>query len=139
MNSSVSALIALNNYIHDMAIAMLAASGAVLWIVLSRQGSAASTASLQTLVRLHRSMSHVVIFCLVLITACAIPRILFFRSLELARAVEDRFTAGLTARHILSLITVVAGVWLWMKVNRRMKHLAAAGSDKAPPARGEDG
>ncbi len=133
MNSSFSVLIALNNYIQDVAIVTLAASGAVVWIVLRKQGNTAPAASPPPVVRIHHILSRVAIFSLALISGCAIPRILFFRSLEFAPAVEDHFIEGLTARHLLSLVIALTGVWLWVRANRRMKQPPAAVIGEASP------
>lgn len=127
MNSSAAALMTANTYLHDAAVSLLAVSGLVLWAAVIRTGRFPRPEALARLSSLRKCLSPIVISTLVVITAGAVPRILFFGSFEYTRAAESQAVPGLIARHVLALLAIIAGVACWNSGSRLMKSLSSAG------------
>ncbi len=116
-------LLMINNYCHDIATAMLMASGITMWIIMRRLEDTGSPEGLSLLLSLYQRISKIVTFSLIWIAAGAVPRILTFSSFELNVAVTDNRLPGLMARHIVSFAMTLAGAYLWISLIKRVKEI----------------
>jgi hypothetical protein len=128
--SSSAAIITANTYLHDAAVTLLAACGLVLFITVSRTARGPGPETILNLISLRRRLSPIIIGSLVVITAGAVPRILFFGSFEYARAAERLAVPGLIARHLLALVVLIAGISFWNRGSRLIKQLSSAGAGR---------
>lgn len=132
MNSGFAFFIMLNNYFHDIATALLLASGAAVWLI-SRQTASTENFAIRAFVSdMYKSMSKIIFFSLVWISLSAIPRILAFTRLEWASADAKNQVIGLAAKHILTFIIIVSGCSLWISISRGMKGLANPAETPGP-------
>ncbi len=121
-------LIIANNFIHDLATALLFASGAALWAIgrkyeaHSRKGDRAVT---EYFVGLFRSMAGLARLSLLFIVVCGVPRTIFFRDFEWTAAVEHGQAIALAAKNMLAFVLVAAGVRLWIRLRRRVREAEA--------------
>lgn len=120
MSEVLAVSIMMNNYFHDVATAMLFASGSIFWSVLVLYEQTSGEATLRYLMRFHRISRKVLGFSLAWLLLGGIPRILFFRSFEWGNAVSKGQADGLLAKHILAFVMIMAGSWIWIKASRRM-------------------
>jgi hypothetical protein len=118
-----SVLLMINNYCHDVATALLAASGVTMWVIIRRLENAGSPEVLSLLFSLYRSISKIVTFSLIWIAAGAVPRILTFTSFEFADALAGNRLPGLMMRHIFSFAMTIAGAYLWISLIKKMKEI----------------
>jgi hypothetical protein len=123
MGPVFSVLVMINNYCHDVATAMLAASGVTMWVIIRRLENTGSPEVLSLLFSLYRSISKIVTFSLIWIAAGAVPRILTFSTFEFADALADNHLPGLMAGHIFSFAMTFAGAYLWISLIKRIKEL----------------
>lgn len=121
MSPTIGVLIMMNNYFHDVATAMLAASGAALWVMVKKYEGQEDEAVTRYFLSIYTRMTKVARFSLYWILIGGVPRTLAYRSFEWANAVEHVQIPALIVKHIIVFSLVGAGVYLWLKVNRRVK------------------
>ncbi len=125
MNPGFSVPLMLNNYCHDVATAMLMASGVTMWAIMRRLKNTENPEVLSLLMSLYRSISKIVLFSLIWIAAGAVPRILTFSTFEFADALADKRLPYLMTRHIVSFLLTVGGAYLWISLIRKIKEIKA--------------
>ncbi|HET6922576.1 MAG TPA: hypothetical protein VFI16_05460 [Anaeromyxobacteraceae bacterium] len=122
----------MNNYLHDVATALLLASAVALWAMLRRWDEAGGPGAARFFLAVHRSLTRLARLSLAWIVLGGIPRTLFYREFEWANAAGRGQVAALVVKHVLAFAFVAAGAWLWMTLRRRVRELeAAAGRPEA--------
>lgn len=135
MNPGLTFFILLNNYFHDIATALLLASGVTVWIIIREPDSSGNPDIRAFVQSISKSVGKIVFFALTWISLSAVPRILAFTRLEWASAHNKNQVPELTVKHILAFIIVVSGSCLWISISRTMK--SVVDPDKAPEAHHE--
>jgi len=115
-------IIMMNNYFHDVATAMLLASG-VTTILLLKGFEGANRDAISYLNSIHSGMKRVARFSLYWILIGGIPRTLTFRSFEWTTASEHGQTPALIVKHIMAFLAVSLGVWSWLRANERARSI----------------
>jgi hypothetical protein len=123
MDPVLAALLALNNYCHDIATAMLMASGIIMWVILRRLGNTASPEIKSLMFSLYAGISKIVTFSLIWLAAGAVPRILTFSAFEFADARAKDHLPGLMAKHLSAFAMILGGAYLWISLIRRIKEI----------------
>jgi hypothetical protein len=123
MGPLFSVLLMINNYCHDIATAMLMASGVTMWVIIRRLENTGSPEGLSLLFSLYGSISRIVTFSLIWIAAGAVPRILTFSTFEFANALAENHLPGLMTKHIFSFAMTLAGAYLWISLIKRIKEI----------------
>lgn len=126
MTPFFSVLLMINNYCHDVATAMLMASGVTMWAIMRRLKNTDNPEVLSMLLSLYRSISRIVTFSLIWIAAGAVPRILTFSTFEFAHALADNRVPQLMAKHVVSFLMTLGGAYLWILLIRKFKKIKAA-------------
>jgi hypothetical protein len=124
MSPGLGVLIMLNNYFHDVATALLLASGVAMWVVLRRY-EGRSTEEAAYFLRLHGSITRLAKFSLAWILIGGVPRTLAYRSFEWAEAVGHAQVPALIVKHILAFAFVGGGAWLWLRLSKRVRAIRA--------------
>ncbi len=123
MDPVLAALLTLNNYCHDIATAMLMASGMVMWVILRRIGDTESPEVRTFTLSLYAGITKIVTFSLIWLAAGAVPRILTFSTFEYADAIAKDHLTGLMAKHLSAFALVLGGAYLWISLIRRVKEI----------------
>lgn len=121
MNPILGVFIMLNNYFHDVATALLAASGITMWIIVGRYGNNTNPDVTDYFLRIYKSITRLAKFSLYWILIGGIPRTIAYRDFEWANAVGKSQIPALIVKHILAFIFVGTGVYLWIRLNKRVK------------------
>jgi hypothetical protein len=116
----------MNNYFHDVATALLMASGVALWFIVKRYDNGASRETTEYFLRVYRGMTSLAKFSLYWILIGGVPRILFYREMEWQTALDHAQIPALIVKHILAFTFVGMGVHLWLKFNKRVKEIKAS-------------
>lgn len=114
-----SVLIIINNYLHDVATALLMASAVLLWALdraVTRDG--ASSSLLAAAYPRLRTLAWV---SLAWIIVGGIPRTIFFSRYEWDPAVVKGIVPALIVKHVLMVGGVVLGAVIWRRIARRMR------------------
>ncbi len=121
MDPVLAALLMLNNYCHDIATAMLMASGMIMWVMLRRLGNTESPEVRSFMFSLYAGISKIVTFSLIWLAAGAVPRILTFSRFEFAAARAEGHLPGLMAKHLSAFAMILGGAYLWISLIKRIK------------------
>lgn len=123
MNPTTALLIMMNNYFHDVATALLLASGVAMWLIASTLGEKPCPETVTYFLAIYRTMTRLAIFSLIWILLGGIPRTLAYRQFEWANAVGKSQVTALVVKHILAFLFVAIGVGVWIKLNRIVKKM----------------
>lgn len=113
-------VIMMNNYLHDVATALLAASAVLMLVVVRTLGETPSPDVARFVVRLYPKMTLVAKVALVWILVGGIPRTIFFTRVELATGVgTPGIVLALAVKHVIMLALVVLGALEWRRLAKR--------------------
>lgn len=116
----------MNNYFHDVATALLAASAVALVALLrlhDRAGGGADAARL--FLDMHRAMARLARFSLAWIVLGGIPRTIWYADFEWANAAGRGQVTALAVKHVVAFALVAGGVVLWRRLGRRVNEVRA--------------
>jgi hypothetical protein len=130
----MSILIIINNYLHDVATAVLLSS-AVILNVLGRQARTGGPGERQALVRAYRTLTRFAWGALAWIIIGGIPRTIFFPTYEFIPASVKGIVLDLVIKHVLLVGGVIAGAIMWVRIGKAAREYAAA---DVAPARSHD-
>jgi hypothetical protein len=125
MNESTAILLMMNNYLHDVATALLVAGGFVMWLLWRLQAPEAGPESLRYFVRLYHGMTKLAWFAFIWIIAGGVPRIIFYKEFEWSNMAGRGQVPALIVKHILAFTLVAAGMLLWRKVRTKVREIEA--------------
>lgn len=123
MNPALGIFIMMNNYFHDVATALLAASGITMWIIVRKYGDNSDPDVADYFLRIYNSITKVARFAIYWIILGGIPRTIFYKDFEWANAVGENQVPAIIVKHILAFIFVGTGAYLWIKLSRRVKKI----------------
>lgn len=123
MSPSLGVLIMMNNYFHDVATALLLASGVTMWIIVKKLGNSEEKAVVSYFLDVYRGVTRLAKFSLFWILIGGIPRVIAYKEFEWANAAGKGQIPALIIKHILFFIVVGTGAYVWMKIDRRIKKL----------------
>lgn len=141
ISPTLGVIIMMNNYFHDVATALLMASGWALWVIYKRYNALPdeirlTPASRRYFISLYHAMTTLAKFALLWIIVGGVPRTLFYRSFEWANAVQHVQIPALIVKHILAFAFVGTGAHIWMRISREIKILESeVASDTAADTR----
>jgi hypothetical protein len=131
MSPAAGVALMMNNYLHDVATALLAASGVALWAMLREWERDGGPASARYFMAIHARMARLARGALAWIVVGGIPRTLFYTEFEWANAAGRAQVPALVVKHVLAFGFVGAGAWLWIRLRRRVAEAAAVGNEAA--------
>lgn len=123
MSPALGVIIMMNNYFHDVATALLLASGVVMVIITRKLGEAREFEVARYFLRIYDGVTKLAKFSLVWILIGGVPRVLTYREFEWANAVGRNQVPALIVKHVLFFIFVSAGAWVWIKLGRSVREI----------------
>lgn len=123
MNPALGVIIMMNNYLHDVATALLLASGVAMWIVVKKFGKSSDSLVTDYFLKIYYSLTRLAKFSLFWIMLGGVPRILAYKDFEWADAVGKNQVPALITKHIIIFIVVTAGVFVWIKLKKTVREL----------------
>lgn len=123
MSPTLGVIIMMNNYFHDVATALLAASGVALWVMIRKYEGNDDRKVAEYFLSIYESMTKVARFSLYWILIGGVPRTIFYSSFEWANAVGHGQIPALIIKHLLAFSFVGTGIYLWLKFNRKVKRI----------------
>lgn len=127
MTPAFAIALMMNNYLHDVATALLLASAFALWVMLRRyDADARGPDAARYFLQIHSAMARLARFSLAWIVLGGIPRTIWYADFEWANAAGRGQVAALVVKHVVALAFVVAGASLWVKIRRRVAGVRAA-------------
>ena len=123
MSTGLGILIMMNNYLHDVATALLFASGIVMLIIMKKFDGSSSPETAEYFLKIYRSISRLALFSLIWIIVGGIPRTIFYKEFEWATAAGKGQIAALIVKHIIAFAAVGSGAVVWMKIHRKIENV----------------
>ncbi|RMG05707.1 MAG: hypothetical protein D6726_00800 [Nitrospirae bacterium] len=123
MSPGFATFIMMNNYFHDVATAMIGASGFLMYLLIRIYDQERNERGREKLILLYRWTTAILKGSLIWLIGGAIPRALTFRSYEWANAVNKGQETGLLAKQLVAFVMITAGTILWIRVSGRMKKI----------------
>jgi len=123
MSPLTGILLMMNNYFHDVATALLLASGVTMWIIVKRFGNNEDKAVIGYFLDIYQGVTRLAKFALVWIFVGGIPRVIAYKEFEWANAAGKSQIPALIIKHILFFAFVGTGAYFWMKISKRVKKL----------------
>jgi type IV secretory pathway VirB2 component (pilin) len=111
------------NYSHDIATALLAVSGAAMWLIASHYPAGANSETSQYFTRIYRSITRMAKDSLIWILVAGVPRIYFYTEYEWSPAAGDLQVVAIIIKHIVMFLIVGTGLFYWIKLNKKVKQL----------------
>jgi len=115
-----------NNYAHDVATALLAASAFTLHAIVRVQALEDNPTATRFFLKTYDMLTGMFRFALWWIILGGIPRTIFYTSFEWANAADKLQIPALIFKHILLVAVVVWGVIAWKRLKRKVAVLRAA-------------
>lgn len=119
----IPAVIMTVNYSHDIATAMLAVSGAALWIISYAYPGEAGPETGRYFIRIYRSITRLAAYSLFWILAAGVPRIVFYNQYEWSESAADLQIIAIIIKHIVMFLLVGTGIFYWSKIGKKVKQL----------------
>ena len=113
-------LIIINNYLHDVATAVLLSSAVILY-VLGRQARHGDDGERRAFARAYPTLTRFAWGALAWIIIGGIPRAIFFPTYEFIPATAKGIVADLIIKHVLMVAGVIAGAIMWVRMGKLAK------------------
>ena len=110
-----SILIIINNYLHDVASAVLLSSAVILY-VLGRQAERAGADEHRVFARAYPVLTRFAWGAIAWIIVGGIPRTIFFTRYEWDPAVIKGIVPALILKHVLMVAAIVIGAFMWWRM-----------------------
>lgn len=123
MSQGLGILIMMNNYLHDVATALLLASGVAMLVIAKKFDESSTPETADYFLKIYRSISRLAVFSLIWIIIGGIPRTIFYKEFEWANAAGKGQVAALIVKHIIAFAAVGSGAVVWMKIHRKIENI----------------
>jgi hypothetical protein len=122
MSPTAGIALMMNNYLHDVATALLAASAFALWVLLRRyEAGERGPDAARYFLEIQRAMVKLARFSLAWIIVGGIPRTIWYVEFEWANAAGRGQVAALAVKHVVAFALVGFGVAFWRRLKARVK------------------
>ena len=123
MSETSGVILMMNNYFHDVATALLLASAIAMWVIYKKFGDSDKPEVRDYFIRLYGSLTFLVRFSLAWIILGGIPRTIFYTEFEWSHFAGKSQIPALIVKHILALIFVGTGAFIWLKIRRKVEEI----------------
>ncbi|HEX3032924.1 MAG TPA: hypothetical protein VHS59_11945 [Bacillota bacterium] len=118
-------LIIINNYFHDVATALLAGSGLLIFAAYRLLPENPGPETQDFFLRLYHHYTRIARVALAWIILGGIPRLIYFKKIEWTIALDNRIIPSLMVKHILLVAVVVVGLVSWRRLSRKVRAMEA--------------
>lgn len=121
MTPAFAIALMMNNYLHDVATALLAASAVALWAMLRRfEAGPRGPEAGRYFLEIAGAMTRLARFSLAWIVLGGIPRTIWYGDFEWANAAGRGQVVALAVKHVVAFVLVAFGVAFWRRLRRRL-------------------
>lgn len=117
----VSVLVLLNNYLHDLAAALLLSSMVLLLVLAGVAEAQGGTEAKQVFVRTYRRFSRFALGSLLVIVLGGVVRTITYRQYEWAWAAGRGQVTALLVKHVILFAIVIVGIVLWFRLAEKAR------------------
>ena len=120
MTESFAIILMMNNYLHDVATALLITTAYVTWVLWNRLSPDAGPDALRYFVRIYYRSVRLAWFSFFWIIVCGIPRVIYYKDFEWANMAGRGQVPALIVKHIVAFSLVAGGIALWSRVRKEV-------------------
>lgn len=128
MSETTGVILMMNNYFHDVATALLLASGIAIWVIYKKFGDSDKPDVREYFLKLYGSMTFLVKFSFAWIILGGIPRTYFYTEFEWSHYAGKSQIPALIVKHILAFLFIGAGAYLWISIRKKVKEIKESNS-----------
>ena len=128
MSETTGVILMMNNYFHDVATALLLASGIAIWVIYKKFGDSDKPDVREYFLKLYDSMTFLVKFSFAWIILGGIPRTYFYTEFEWSHYAGKSQIPALIVKHILAFLFIGAGAYLWISIRKKVKEIKESNS-----------
>jgi hypothetical protein len=128
MSETTGVILMMNNYFHDVATALLLASGIAIWVIYKKFGDSDKPDVREYFLKLYDSMTFLVKLSFAWIILGGIPRTYFYTEFEWSHYAGKSQIPALIVKHILAFLFVGAGAYLWINIRKKVKEIKESNS-----------
>jgi hypothetical protein len=122
INPALGLAIMMNNFLHDIATALLGASAVAMWAI-AKNYKGRDRSETEFFLKIYATVTKLAKFSLAWILVGGIPRTLAYRSFEWANAVGHQQVAALIIKHVFAFFFVGGGAYLWLRLQRKVSEI----------------
>lgn len=111
------------NYSHDIATALLAASGAAMWLLWQKYPASATPATERYFINAYNGITRMAKDSLYYILIAGVPRVIFYMRYEWSDLAGRLQIVAVIIKHIVMFLIVGTGIFSWIRLGRRVKEL----------------
>lgn len=111
------------NYSHDIATALLAVSGAVMWFLSSNFPASPTAGTDRYFINTYRGVTRMAKDSLIWIIVAGVPRIYYYTEYEWSTAAGDLQVVAIIIKHVIMFLLVGIGIFYWSKLGRKAAQL----------------
>ena len=126
MSEISGVILMMNNYFHDVATALLLASGIAIWVIYKKLGNNDNPDVRAYFLKLYDSMTYLAKFALAWIILGGIPRTYFYTEFEWSHYAGQSQIPALIIKHVLAFVFVSAGAHLWIRIRSKVREIRAS-------------
>jgi hypothetical protein len=126
MSEISGVILMMNNYFHDVATALLLASGIAIWVIYKKLGNSDKPDVRAYFLKLYDSMTYLAKFALAWIILGGIPRTYFYTEFEWSHYAGQSQIPALIIKHVLAFVFVSAGAHLWIRIRSKVREIRAS-------------
>jgi hypothetical protein len=122
MSQELGLAIMFNNYMHDVATALLLASAIAAWLLArgyAEHGSGAGVG--EYFLYVYHRLTRLAVGALAWIILGGVPRLWAYREFEWANAAGNEQVHALVAKHVVAFILVGVGAYFWARLRATAK------------------
>ncbi len=123
MSETSGVILMMNNYFHDVATALLLASGIAIWVIYKKFDDSDEPEVRAYFLRLYDSLTFLAKLSLIWIILGGIPRTYFYTEFEWSHYAGKIQIPALIVKHILAFVFVCVGTHLWIKIRKIAREL----------------
>jgi hypothetical protein len=121
MSPELGIILMLNNYFHDVATALLFASGLAMHFMTRPLGAGTEKNVSSYFLSIYASMSRLALVSLAWIVLGGIPRTIYYTRFEWANAAGKGQVPALIVKHVIMFAAVAGGVYVWRGLRRKIR------------------
>ncbi|MDH4226405.1 MAG: hypothetical protein OEV59_01430 [Deltaproteobacteria bacterium] len=114
-------LVMLNNYFHDFATALFVVATYGMWLIVKYADKSGCADIRRMAVNFYPRMVHVAGGSFIFLMFAGVIRTFMYKQYEWNTAVEHGQVEALMVKHVLLFVLFFLGVWLWVKVHRKVR------------------
>ena len=115
--------IMMNNYLHDVATALLIASAFALWSLYRLAAEEGDEGAIRLFLAAYDRFLLLVKVALAWIVIGGVPRTVFYVDFEWANAAGKNQVPALIVKHVLITLCVAGGIWGWLRLRAHARAL----------------